>query len=91
MAAADDAEQGVAAGVLNTATQLGTAIGVAVIGTLAAWRTAASDAPRDAALVEGFDLGWLVAAAWPPSRRSLRRRGDEPAHRARASASVRGA
>lgn len=62
MAAADDAEQGVAAGVLTTATQLGTAVGVALIGTLAAVRTAASDAPRDAALVAGFDLGWLVAA-----------------------------
>jgi MFS family permease len=62
MAGADDAEQGVAAGVLNTATQLGTAIGVAVIGTLAAWRTGSIGGPRDAALVDGFHLGWLVAA-----------------------------
>ncbi|RBY83557.1 hypothetical protein DQ238_00190 [Geodermatophilus sp. TF02-6] len=49
--------QGTAAGVLNTAAQLGTALGVAAILLVAT-------ATRDAALpLTGTPLGWLAASA----------------------------
>ncbi len=55
-------EQGLIAGLLNTATQLGTAIGIAVLTTAAAARTAAiGDTP--AGLVKGFQTAYLAAAA----------------------------
>lgn len=63
MAGAGADEQGLVAGLLNTATQLGTAIGVAILGALAAAVTAARGDDGDAALVAGFHAGWLAAAA----------------------------
>jgi EmrB/QacA subfamily drug resistance transporter len=59
-------EQGLIAGLLNTATQLGTAIGIVVLTTIAAARTSAvsGDALNGAtpALVEGFQTAYLAAA-----------------------------
>jgi hypothetical protein len=63
MAAAGRADQGLVAGILNTATQIGTAAGVAILGGLAAAVTAARYGGRDSALVAGFDAAWLAAAA----------------------------
>jgi EmrB/QacA subfamily drug resistance transporter len=58
--------QGLASGLLNTAAQIGTAIGIAALATLAAARTqalAVSADPSAAQLVAGFRLAFLVAAA----------------------------
>jgi MFS family permease len=58
--------QGFASGLLNTAAQIGTAIGIAALATLAAARTqalAVSADPSAAQLVAGFRLAFLVAAA----------------------------
>ena len=64
MASAAADEQGLVAGLLNTATQLGTAVGVASLGALAAAVTAAADSGTgDKELVTGYHAGWLAAAA----------------------------
>jgi len=63
MASAAADEQGLVAGLLNTATQLGTAAGVAILGALAAAVTAAHAGGREAGLVAGYHAGWLAAAA----------------------------
>ncbi|HEX8862271.1 MAG TPA: MFS transporter [Actinomycetes bacterium] len=58
--------QGLASGLLNTAAQIGTAIGIAALATLAAARTralAGTAGPSAAQLVAGFRLAFLVAAA----------------------------
>jgi MFS family permease len=63
-AAAGDA-QGLASGLLNTAAQIGTALGIAALVTVAAARTNAltgSGNPTPAQLVDGFRLAFLVAA-----------------------------
>jgi sugar phosphate permease len=63
-AAAGDA-QGLASGLLNSAAQLGTALGIAALVTVAAARTTAlagSGNPTPAQLVDGFRLAFLVAA-----------------------------
>jgi MFS family permease len=65
-AQARDGEEGLVAGMLNTATQLGTSIGIAALTTIAAARTdtiAREANHRAAALVEGFQAGYLVASA----------------------------
>jgi EmrB/QacA subfamily drug resistance transporter len=63
-AAAGDV-QGLASGLLNTAAQIGTALGIAALVTVAAARTSAltgSGSPTAAQLVDGFRLAFLVAA-----------------------------
>jgi EmrB/QacA subfamily drug resistance transporter len=66
----DDA--GLASGIFNTSQQIGGALGLAILSTLAAERTtsfleglggAPSAAQQQAALVEGFQLAFIVAAA----------------------------
>lgn len=65
--AVNAAEQGLVAGLLNTAAQVGTALGLAILNTIAAADTAAlkssgqTDAP---ALVAGFRLAFLVSAGF---------------------------
>jgi MFS family permease len=57
--------QGLASGLLNTATQIGTAIGIAVLATLAAAHThalAGTADPSAAQLVAGFRLAFVIAA-----------------------------
>jgi MFS family permease len=63
-AAAGDA-QGLASGLLNAAAQVGTALGIAALVTVAAARTSAltgSGNPTPAQLVDGFRLAFLAAA-----------------------------
>jgi EmrB/QacA subfamily drug resistance transporter len=63
-AAATDA-QGLASGLLNAAAQLGTALGIAALVTVAAARTSAltgAGNPTSAQLVDGFQLAFLAAA-----------------------------
>ena len=66
MADATPSDAGLASGLVNTTTQVGGAIGLAVLATLAADRThgeVARGASESAALNSGFHLAYLVAAA----------------------------
>jgi EmrB/QacA subfamily drug resistance transporter len=64
-AAADGGLQGLASGLLNSAAQIGTVLGLAILVPLSAARTEtlAETLPADAALVEGFMLAFLGAVA----------------------------
>jgi predicted MFS family arabinose efflux permease len=65
MSAATPEDAGVASGLYNTTVQVGGAIGLAVLSTLATSRThhlAASGASRGAALTGGYHLAFLGAA-----------------------------
>jgi MFS family permease len=65
MAAATDDDSGVASGLLNTTQQVGGALGLAVLSSLAAARTAvelAGGASADAALTAGYRLAFGVGA-----------------------------
>jgi EmrB/QacA subfamily drug resistance transporter len=60
-------EAGLASGLINSAQQVGGAIGLAVLSTLATERTAdvlSSGASRDTALVEGFQRAFAVGAGF---------------------------
>src|ERR1700722_1578960 len=77
MSGATDADSGVLSGVFNTAQQVGGALGLAVLTTLAASRTGTAQTPQ--ALTSGYHLAWMVGAimagaprprpAAPPPRR----------------------
>ncbi|RKQ90676.1 EmrB/QacA subfamily drug resistance transporter [Solirubrobacter pauli] len=53
-------DTGLASGLINTTVQVGGAIGLAVLATLAAGRTGASTAPAD--LLAGYHLAFLIGA-----------------------------
>jgi len=64
-AAAGSEAQGLASGLLNTAAQIGTALGIAALVTVAATRTATlagGSAPTPTQLVSGFRLAYLAGA-----------------------------
>ena len=66
MSAASDSDAGVTSGLVNTTQQAGAALGVAVLSTLAASRSArllAAGAGQRAALTEGYRLAFGVGAA----------------------------
>jgi EmrB/QacA subfamily drug resistance transporter len=60
MSGATDADSGVLSGVFNTAQQVGGAVGLAVLTTLAAARTGTAQTPQ--ALTSGYHLAWTVGA-----------------------------
>ncbi|HYZ57911.1 MAG TPA: MFS transporter [Streptosporangiaceae bacterium] len=61
MSAATDADAGVVSGVFNTAQQVGGALGVAVLTTLAATRTGSSQTAQS--LTGGYHLAWEVGTS----------------------------
>ena len=63
-AAADGGLQGLASGLLNSAAQIGTVLGLAILIPLSAARTEelAETVPAETALVEGFMLAFYGAA-----------------------------
>jgi MFS family permease len=90
MSGATDADAGVLSGVFNTAQQVGGALGLAVLTTLAAARTGAAQTPQ--ALTSGYHLAWTVGAIMAggsiivaviafrqPGGRGRRPAGDRPA------------
>jgi MFS family permease len=65
MADAGPSDSGLASGVLNTTGQVGGALGLAVLATLAASRTVSlmtDGATTNAALAGGYHMAWLISA-----------------------------
>jgi EmrB/QacA subfamily drug resistance transporter len=63
MAGATQSDSGLASGLVNTTQQVGGALGLAVLATLASTRTAdltAAGASENVALLDGFHLAWTV-------------------------------
>ena len=56
-------DRGLAGGLLAASQQVGMAVGLAVLATVAAARTRAAAGPSAAALVSGYRLSYLVGAA----------------------------
>lgn len=66
MSGAKEADAGLASGLFNTTQQIGMALGIAVLSTLAASRTeslTAAGAPVPEALTGGYHLAFAVGAA----------------------------
>ncbi|MFI8999102.1 MFS transporter [Streptomyces sp. NPDC053541] len=91
MSGAREADAGLASGLFNTTQQIGMALGVAVLSTLAAHRTAsltAAGRPAPEALTGGYHLAFavgagLLVAAFAVALVLLRRTPREPAARTR--------
>jgi MFS family permease len=62
-AGVEPGDRGLAGGLLAASQQVGMAVGLAVLATVAASRTRAVPGPAAAALVSGYRLSYLVAAA----------------------------
>jgi EmrB/QacA subfamily drug resistance transporter len=83
MSGATDADAGVISGVFNTAQQVGGALGLAVLTTLAASRAGASQTAQ--ALTNGYHLAWMAGAIFGAASIvvaviALRPRARRPAH-----------
>jgi EmrB/QacA subfamily drug resistance transporter len=55
-------DSGLASGLYNTSLQIGGALGIAVLSTIAQHKTAAAAVPGPQALVDGYGLAFVVAA-----------------------------
>jgi hypothetical protein len=60
MSGATDADAGVISGVFNTAQQLGGALGLAALTSLATWRTGSGTDAQT--LTSGYHLAWAAGA-----------------------------